>query len=156
MSSFCFHSDFCIKKSQKPLWALGFYRRHLFRSAIMAGAQGFEPRKCQSQSLMPYRLAMPHNNMIYYNHFQVFCQAFFEKISSFFRLFSPRTPVFPLKIKAAAAVLPDCAAVHPSSARTDRYSPCRPRCVNSKPRRHHCRPPCGGRAPAYSSGYTAR
>ena len=27
----------------------------------MAGAQGFEPRKCQSQSLMPYRLAMPQN-----------------------------------------------------------------------------------------------
>ena len=33
ISSFCFHSDFCIKKSQKPLWSLGFYRRHLFRSA---------------------------------------------------------------------------------------------------------------------------
>ena len=26
---------------------------------FLAGAQGFEPRKCQSQSLMPYRLAMP-------------------------------------------------------------------------------------------------
>ena len=25
----------------------------------MAGVQGFEPRKCQSQSLMPYRLAIP-------------------------------------------------------------------------------------------------
>ena len=26
---------------------------------ILAGVQGFEPRKCQSQSLMPYRLATP-------------------------------------------------------------------------------------------------
>ena len=25
----------------------------------MAGAPGFEPRECQSQSLMPYRLAIP-------------------------------------------------------------------------------------------------
>ena len=64
MSSFCFHCDFCNKKSQKPLWVLGFRRRHLFRSAILAGAQGFEPRKCQSQSLMPYRLATPQ----YFQH----------------------------------------------------------------------------------------
>ena len=41
MSSFGFHCDFCNKKSQKPLWALGFRRHHLFRSAIMAGVQGF-------------------------------------------------------------------------------------------------------------------
>ena len=31
-----------------------------FSSAIgMAGVLGFEPRKCQIQSLMPYRLAIP-------------------------------------------------------------------------------------------------
>ena len=27
----------------------------------MAGAPGIEPGKCQSQSLVPYRLAMPQN-----------------------------------------------------------------------------------------------
>ena len=80
MSSFCFHCDFCNKKSQKPLWALGFRRRHLFWSAILAGAQGFEPRKCQSQSLMPYRLAMPHNKA-YYNRLISFCQVLFLKFS---------------------------------------------------------------------------
>ncbi len=27
----------------------------------MAGVKGFEPLECQSQSLMPYRLAIPQN-----------------------------------------------------------------------------------------------
>ncbi len=30
----------------------------------MAGAEGFEPSQCQSQSLMPYRLAMPQSNKL--------------------------------------------------------------------------------------------
>ena len=32
---------------------------HLFK---LAGAPGFEPGGCQSQSLMPYRLAMPQQS----------------------------------------------------------------------------------------------
>ena len=59
---------------------------------FLAGAQGFEPRKCQSQSLMPYRLAMPHRNMIYYNHFAPLCQVVFEKNLKFFWLFCSITP----------------------------------------------------------------
>ena len=46
-------------KAKKYLKFKDFSRLYLFRSLFMAGAQGFEPRKCQSQSLMPYRLAMP-------------------------------------------------------------------------------------------------
>ena len=36
----------------------------------LAGVQGFEPRKCQSQSLMPYRLATPQyfqHSVLYHN-----------------------------------------------------------------------------------------
>ena len=32
---------------------------NLFSVIGMAGGLGFEPRKCQIQSLMPYRLAIP-------------------------------------------------------------------------------------------------
>ena len=32
---------------------------NLFSVLGMAGVLGFEPRKCQIQSLMPYRLAIP-------------------------------------------------------------------------------------------------
>ena len=42
---FVFNLFFCDKKSPEPLWALGLRWRHLFRSPIMAGAQGFESRR---------------------------------------------------------------------------------------------------------------
>jgi hypothetical protein len=44
-------------KSQKP------YLRVLL-VIIMAGVPGFEPGQCQSQSLMPYRLAIPQYGMV--------------------------------------------------------------------------------------------
>ena len=64
---------------------------HMCYLLFLAGVQGFEPRKCQSQSLMPYRLAMPHHNTIYYNHFITFCQEFFKKNLENLRLFLTRT-----------------------------------------------------------------
>ena len=92
MSSFCFHCDFCNKKSQKPLWVLGFRRRHLFRSAILAGVQGFEPRKCQSQSLRPYRLATPQyfqQTILYHIKLSLSIPIlnFFEKFIHYFLFF---------------------------------------------------------------------
>lgn len=36
----------------------------------MAGVLGFEPRKCQIQSLMPYHLAIPQSQTILYIFFK--------------------------------------------------------------------------------------
>ena len=47
---------------------------------FLAGAQGFEPRKCQSQSLMPYRLAMPqYSTDDIIPRAVMFVKSFFEK-----------------------------------------------------------------------------
>ena len=59
LASIYFRPEIFDKKSPDSLWNLGLSDLHLLRSEKVAGAQGFEPRKCQSQSLMPYRLATP-------------------------------------------------------------------------------------------------
>ena len=63
----------------------------------MAGVQGFEPRKCQSQSLMPYRLATPQyfqHSVLYHTEFALSIPIlnFFEKIIHFFRLLQKIRP----------------------------------------------------------------
>ena len=64
-----------------------------FASAFfMAGAQGFEPRKCQSQSLMPYRLATPQyfqQTILYHIKLSLSIPIlnFFEKIIHYFLFF---------------------------------------------------------------------
>lgn len=50
----------------------------------MAGVLGFEPRKCQIQSLMPYRLAIP-NVPIYNTRFVFFDKCFLCKTLVFLR-----------------------------------------------------------------------
>ena len=45
-------SFFCFKNGKKKT-------ENSFSVIGMAGVLGFEPRKCQIQSLMPYRLAIP-------------------------------------------------------------------------------------------------
>ena len=57
----------------------------------MAGVQGFEPRKCQSQSLMPYRLATPQNcfclnDLHIISNFFCFVNTFLKKISKIFKI----------------------------------------------------------------------
>ena len=48
---------------------------------LLAGVLGFEPRECQSQSLVPYRLAIPHCLTPKYDNTEIeFCKAFFYKI----------------------------------------------------------------------------
>ena len=63
-------------------------KKPLIRTAwfSMAGVLGFEPRKCQIQSLVPYRLAIPQclvRNDLYSTEEQGFCQQFSKKIISF-------------------------------------------------------------------------
>ena len=58
----------------------------------MAGVQGFEPRKCQSQSLMPYRLATPQyfqQTILYHIKLSLSIPIlnFFEKIIHYFLFF---------------------------------------------------------------------
>ena len=71
----------------------------------MAGVLGFEPRKCQIQSLVPYRLAIPQclmRNDLYSKEERGFCQQFFKKIISFSaQILDPASfPCFPLFLPA--------------------------------------------------------
>ena len=67
-------------------------------SVFLAGAQGFEPRKCQSQSLMPYRLAMPQNIPLVLTTYVLYQKeiglsiAFSKKFKNLFRLLSDYPP----------------------------------------------------------------
>ena len=59
---------------------------------FLAGVQGFEPRKCQSQSLMPYRLATPQyfqQTILYHIKLSLSIPIlnFFEKIIHYFLFF---------------------------------------------------------------------
>ena len=59
------------KKTEKSLEIsvfLLFSCLHLNQTLIMAGVAGFEPTRCQSQSLVPYRLATPQNITIILYH----------------------------------------------------------------------------------------
>ena len=59
------------KKAEKSLEIsafLVFSCLHLNQTLIMAGVAGFEPTGCQSQSLVPYRLATPQNITILLYH----------------------------------------------------------------------------------------
>ena len=45
---------------------------------LLAGVVGFEPRECQSQRLVPYRLAIPQCLTPKYDNTEIeFCKAFF-------------------------------------------------------------------------------
>lgn len=52
-----FDQLYCSITIKKPLV-------YMTNGAVLAGAEGFEPSQCQSQSLMPYRLAMPQGNKL--------------------------------------------------------------------------------------------
>ena len=56
----------------------------------MAGVLGFEPRKCQIQSLMPYRLAIPQCAYLLYTIGYFFTSVFLSKTLVFWRFRSNR------------------------------------------------------------------
>ena len=63
---------------------------NLFSVLGMAGVLGFEPRKCQIQSLMPYRLAIPQCGYLYYTIGYFFTSVFSCKAPVFLRFRSDR------------------------------------------------------------------
>ena len=50
---------------------------HPKRCPFVAGIDGFGPSKCQSQSLVPYRLAISQYLLLYSIIFYYYCQAFY-------------------------------------------------------------------------------
>ncbi len=54
-------SLFAKKQKDIPRFFFGEYLAA--RRSVLAGVQGFEPRKCLSQSQVPYRLATPQNTV---------------------------------------------------------------------------------------------
>ena len=77
------------KKAEKSLEIsafLVFSCLHLNQTLIMAGMDGFEPSKCQSQSLVPYRLATSQYCVSIVSHFALLVKHFIKKIIFSFML----------------------------------------------------------------------
>ena len=73
------------KKAEKSLEIsafLVFSCLHLNQTRIMAGVAGFEPARCKSQSLVPYRLATPQYRPPQCSTKLIICQCFFEDFYS--------------------------------------------------------------------------
>ena len=73
------------KKAEKSLEIsvfLVFSCLHLNQTRIMAGVAGFEPARCKSQSLVPYRLATPQYRSPQCSTKLIICQCFFEDFYS--------------------------------------------------------------------------
>ena len=92
----------CVGWYAKPAAWIKKYREQSSRY-FLAGVQGFEPRKCQSQSLMPYRLATPQyfqHSILYHNESSLSIPIlnFFEKIIQLSCLFQKIRPFLLYKI----------------------------------------------------------
>ena len=70
-------------KARKPLWYI--IEKPKLNLAVqfwfnLAGMDGFEPSKCQSQSLVPYRLATSQYCVSIVSHFILLVKHFIKKI----------------------------------------------------------------------------